>query len=239
MDSASGSQPARFGQVCSIHEAAKFNARTLRRRIACRRGRRWLSDQIRLWRSMMQPWIALLRGINVGGRNAMPMAALTATFQSAGCGSVRTYIQSGNVVFTSPEKSRQKLSKRLGDAIEDQFGFRPSVLLLTEGEFRAAVANNPFRSAVTEPKTLHFFFLDSVPKSPDMKGIEKLALPTERYKLVDAIFYLHTPDGFGRSKLAAGAERRLGEPATARNFTTIQKLSEMLDAEKPKSADGK
>jgi uncharacterized protein (DUF1697 family) len=184
----------------------------------------------------MQIWIALLRGINVGGRNAMAMAALTTTFESAGCRSVRTYIQSGNVVFASSATSKENLSKCLGDAIEDQFGFRPSILLLSERDFRAAVANNPFLDAVAEPKTLHFFFLDSLPSSPDMKAIAKLALPTERFELIDAVFYLHTPEGFGRSKLAAGAERKLGEPATARNFATIQALSEMLDAENPKSS---
>ncbi len=188
---------------------------------------------------MMQTWIALLRGINVGGRNAMPMAELKTTFESAGCRSVRTYIQSGNVVFASPTKSKQNLGKRLGDAIEEQFGFRPSTLLLSQDDFCAAVAKNPFLDAFAEPKTLHFFFLDSVPNSPDMKAIDKLAVPTERFELIDAVFYLHTPDGFGRSKLAASAERKLGVPATARNYTTIQKLSEMLDAENPKSADNK
>ena len=187
----------------------------------------------------MQTWIALLRGINVGGSNPIPMAALTTTFESAGCSSVRTYIQSGNVVFASAAKSKQNLRKLLGNAIEDQFGFRPSTLLLSESDFRTAVANNPFLDAVAEPKTLHFFFLDSPPNSPDMVGIDKLALPSERFKLIDAVFYLHTPDGFGRSKLAAGAERKLGEPATARNFTTIQHLAKMLDAENPKSADNK
>lgn len=187
----------------------------------------------------MRFWIALLRGINVGGRNTISMAALAATFESAGCRSVQTYIQSGNVVFSSPTKSRQNLRKRLGEVIEDQFGFRPHILLLSEGDFRAAIANNPFLDAIAEPKTLHFFFLDSSPSSPDMEGIDKLALPSERFELIDAVFYLHAPDGFGRSKLATGAERKLGESATARNFTTIQKLSERLDTEMPASPDNK
>jgi uncharacterized protein (DUF1697 family) len=186
----------------------------------------------------MQNWIALLRGINVGGRNSLPMAELKAMFESTGCSSVQTYIQSGNVVFAASVKSGQSLSKRLSDAIEKQFGFRPNTLLLTESDLRAAIANNPFAEAVKDPKTLHFFFLDSPPKSPDMKGLDKLALSTERYELIGSVFYLYTPDGFGRSKLAAGAERKLGVPATARNFTTVKKLSEMLDADF-KSADKK
>lgn len=185
----------------------------------------------------MQTWIALFRGINVGGRNQMSMAALRATLESAGCNAVRTYIQSGNVIFASASKSKHNLNKRLGDAIEEQFGFRPNIRLLSEGDFRTAVTNNPFLDAVSEPTTLHFFFLDSPPNAPDIDGLHRLALPTERFELIDAVFYLHTPDGFGRSKLAAGAERKLGEPATARNFTTIQNLWELLGADNSKATD--
>lgn len=179
----------------------------------------------------MQTWIALLRGINVGGRNKMPMAALATTLQSAGCQSVRTYIQSGNVVFASSSKSKPTLTKKLGDAIEAQFGFRPHILLLTDTEFRATVAKNPFRDAIHEPKSLHFFFLDSKPKSPDIEGIGQMAIPSERFQLIDSVFYLHALAGIGRSKLAAGVERKLGVPATARNYSTILSLSDMLAAD--------
>ncbi|MCA9137699.1 MAG: DUF1697 domain-containing protein [Planctomycetales bacterium] len=182
----------------------------------------------------MKTWIALFRGINVGGRNKMPMAALVTTLESVGCRSVRTYIQSGNVVFNSAAKSKQSLCKRLGERIAKEFDFRPKILLLTESDFRTAVANNPFAGAISAPKTLHFFFLDSVPESPDIKGIARLATPTEQFKLIDDIFYLYTPDGFGRSKLASSVERKLGVAASARNYTTIQNLTEMLDAETPK-----
>lgn len=177
----------------------------------------------------MQTWIALLRGINVGGRNKVPMATLAATLHSAGCRSVRTYIQSGNVVFTSSSKSKTNLARRLADATEAQFGFRPDILLLSVADFRSAVEKNPFTDAVREPKTLHFFFLDSKPESPDTNGIAELAIPSERFQLIDKVFYVHAPDGFGRSKLAAGVERKLGVPTTARNYTTIHNLSAMLD----------
>ena len=179
----------------------------------------------------MPTWIALFRGINVGGRNKMPMAKLTSTLEASGCRSVRTYIQSGNVVFTSASRSKRNLAKRIADSTEAQFGFRPNILLLTEAEFRTTIANNPFPKATREPKTLHFFFLDAAPKAPDIDGLATLATPTERHELVDAVFYLHAPDGFGRSKLAAGAERKLGAPATARNYTTVHKLSTMLDGD--------
>ncbi len=161
----------------------------------------------------------------------MPMAALAKTLESAGCGAVRTYIQSGNVVFKSSLKSKPKLLAQLADATEAKFGFRPSILLLTDSDLHAAVANNPFASAEDESKTLHFFFLDGIPDSPDIEGIANLATPTERYALIDAVFYLHAPLGFGRSKLAAGAERKLGVAATARNYTTVRNLSAMLSAD--------
>jgi uncharacterized protein (DUF1697 family) len=122
------------------------------------------------------------------------------------------------------------LAKRLGDATESQFGFRPSILLLTDGDFRSAVAKNPFTDAVAEPKSLHFFFLESSPTLSDVEEMAELAIPSERFQLIDKVLYVHAPDGFGRSKLAAGAERKLGVPTTARNYTTIQNLSEMLDA---------
>ncbi|MFM7519252.1 MAG: DUF1697 domain-containing protein [Planctomycetota bacterium] len=179
----------------------------------------------------MQTWIALLRGINVGGRNKIPMASLATTLETAGCRSVRTYIQSGNIVFTSSLKSKPKLNKTLGDATEVQFGFRPSILLLTDTDFRSAIANNPFTDATRQPNTLHFFFLESTPESPDIDGITQLAIPSERFQLIDTVFYLHAPDGFGRSRLAAGAERRLGVSTTVRNYSTIHNLSDMLDAD--------
>jgi hypothetical protein len=94
----------------------------------------------------------------VGGRNKLPMASLAATLESAGCYSVRTYIQSGNVAFGCSSKSQPKLSKKLGEAIEVQFGFRPNLLLLTDAEFRSAVDNNPFKEVIPQPSSLHFFF---------------------------------------------------------------------------------
>lgn len=178
----------------------------------------------------MHTWIALIRGINVGGHNKMPMTALARTLEHAGCVDVRTYIQSGNVVFASPLKSKTALAKQLGDAIESEFAFRPQVLLLSAAEFNAAVTNNPFPHAVDAPKSLHFFFLEGPPKSPDLAGIAKLAASTEHYRLIDAVFYLHAPEGIGRSKLAAGVERKLGTATTARNYSTILKLSQMLIA---------
>lgn len=176
----------------------------------------------------MSTWIGLFRGINVGGKNILPMAKLKELLESHKCKDVRTYIQSGNVVFDSGMKNKANLTKRLLDAVESEFEFRPKLLLLTAAEFLNAQKKNPFPKATAEPKTLHFFFLDSKPKSPDMDSIADLAAKTESYELVDRVFYFHAPKGFGTSKLAKSAERKLGVNATARNYATVAKIAAML-----------
>ncbi len=176
----------------------------------------------------MQTWVALFRGINVGGKNILPMAKLKLLLPSLNCTKVRTYIQSGNVIFESASKSKANLTKRLLDAVEGEFDFRPKVLLLTAGEFLAAKTKNPFPKAVAEPKTLHFYFLDAVPEAPNTAAIRNLATETESFQLIDRIFYLHTPEGIGQSKLASNAERKLGVTATARNYRTVEKIADLL-----------
>jgi uncharacterized protein (DUF1697 family) len=104
-------------------------------------------------------------------------------------------------------------------------------MLLTDRDFRSAIANKPFPEATTEPKTLHFFFLDAKLKSPYLNGLAKLAIPSERFQVVDNVFYLSAPDGFGRSRLAAGVERILDVATTVRNYSTIETLVSMLDAD--------
>jgi len=179
----------------------------------------------------MPTWIALLRGINVGGRNIMPMAKLKLTMEAIACTKVQTYIQSGNVVFDSRIKKEKTLEKKLLDAIEDEFAFRPRLMLRSEPQLRAAISNNPFASATSKPKTLHFFFLDGQPQPEALASLENSAAQSprsEQYKLVDRVFYLYPPEGFGKSKLASSVERKLAVSATARNYATIKKLESML-----------
>lgn len=158
----------------------------------------------------------------------MPMANLKQMFESLDCKHVRTYIQSGNVVFSSKAKSKRTLANRLLDATEEEFEFRPQLLLLSTAEFEAACKNNPFTTAAGEPKSLHFFFLESKPTAPDLDSLKVKAIESEQFKLVDSVFYLHAPNGIGRSKLAAVVERKLGVTATARNYSTVKQLAEML-----------
>ncbi|PHQ34054.1 DUF1697 domain-containing protein [Rhodopirellula bahusiensis] len=179
----------------------------------------------------MNTWIALFRGINVGGKNRVPMAALRSMFESVGCKAVRTYIQSGNVVFESRFRSKRELTRRISDATGEQFGFYPDVILLNKDEFAIAVATNPFADAISAPKTMHFFFLADSPVDFDSREMAKIAIESERYELIGDIFYLHAPDGFGTSKLAANIERRLGVAATARNYSTIANIVTLIESQ--------
>jgi uncharacterized protein (DUF1697 family) len=173
----------------------------------------------------MHTWIALLRGINVGGNNILPMAKLREDLESLNFENVVTYIQSGNVLFQTKEKDRTKLAKKIGTKIFASHGFEPSLLLLTMEELESAIENNPYPDATADPKSLHFFSLASEPTSAQWDRLEKAKSATESYQISGQVFYLHAPDGIGRSKLAASAEKLLGVSTTARNFQTVNKLS--------------
>ncbi|MGI9050353.1 MAG: DUF1697 domain-containing protein [Rubrobacteraceae bacterium] len=175
----------------------------------------------------MKTYIALFRGINVGGNNLLPMKDLVDIRESIGLRDVKTYIQSGNAVFQSEETDASLLSNRISAAIEESRGFEPRVLLLDLEEIERAVEANPFPEAESEPKTLHLFFLASVPENPDLSALEGIKSGSERFVLADSVFYLHAPDGIGRSRLAANAEKLVGVSMTARNWRTVCKVMAM------------
>jgi uncharacterized protein (DUF1697 family) len=177
----------------------------------------------------MNTYIALFRGINVGGNNILPMKVLVAILEKIGSKKVRTYIQSGNAVFESAEKAPARLAARLAAEIEKQQGFDPHVQILELERIKTAIANNPFPEAEAEPSTLHLGFLASAPKSPDLKKLAVIKAESERFQLIDDVFYLHAPEGIGRSKLAASSEKLLGVPMTDRNWRTVCKLREMAE----------
>jgi uncharacterized protein (DUF1697 family) len=175
----------------------------------------------------MNTYIALFRGINVGGKNSLPMKGLIAILEEIGAKNVRTYIQSGNAVFKSIEKSPSRLSKQLAAGIKKHYGFEPHVLLLGLEAINKAIAKNPFPEAEIEPSSLHLGFLASRPKNPDLKKLDSLRKESERFYLSDHVFYLHAPEGVGRSKLAANTEKLLGVPMTDRNWRTVCKIKEL------------
>jgi uncharacterized protein (DUF1697 family) len=175
----------------------------------------------------MNTWIALLRGINVGGANVLPMKALRSLLEKNDCSDVQTYIQSGNVVFRSRAPSAASMERRLAKAVADAHGFEPRVLVLARSELEKAAAGNPFREADEVPTSVHLFFLASSPKKVDAAGLESVRAKSERFERKGKVLYMYAPDGFGNSKLAARAEKLLGVPATARNWRTVKTLIEM------------
>ncbi len=144
---------------------------------------------------------------------------------------IRTYIQSGNAVFESSKKVPAALGAQIASRIEKRHGFKPHVLILSAGAFERALRSNPFPKAVSDPKTLHLFFLASPPESPDLDALTAVQSRTERFQLMGRAFYLHAPDGIGRSKLAVKVEKALGVATTARNWRTVDNLLKMLSAE--------
>lgn len=175
----------------------------------------------------MKTHIALFRGINVGGRNTIPMAKLRALLEGLGLEKVQTYIQSGNAVFQCAAVEASSIAENIQNGLEAEVGFRPEVQVFSADVLKAAIESNPFPEAEPEPKSLHLFFLGEVPEEPNLKGLEDLKASNERYELINQCFYLHAPDGIGKSKLAARAERLLGVSATARNWKTVMQVMDM------------
>lgn len=172
---------------------------------------------------MDKTWIALLRGVNVGGHGKIAMPELAAELSRLGLSGVRTHIQSGNLVFRCPTAGDTDLASRIGNAISQRFGVNTRVWLMRASQLAAAMDANPFPEAANAASgnTLHFFFLEHAPDARAPARLDAAATSGERWQLAQTVFYLHTPNGFGRSRLAARAEALLGVAATARNWRTL------------------
>lgn len=159
----------------------------------------------------------------------LPMKDLVTLLGKVGCDEVTTYIQSGNAVFRSAESNALELANQIKDAVLDGHGFQPRILILSSGELKQAVASNPFPEAEPNPKTLHLYFLSERPDNPDIDSLNGAKVDNESFVLTDRVFYLHAPDGIGRSKLAERVERAVGVDATARNWRTVSKVLEIAN----------
>lgn len=176
----------------------------------------------------MNMYIALFRGINVGGKNILPMQDLVGHLQYLGFDNIATYIQSGNVVFQSKQKDKYKIIDGIQSKIVQHHSFKPEIILLHKNELERAATLNPFNSS--EGKTLHFYFMNRVPEKPDLEKLTLLKTDSEEYQLLENIFYLYAPEGIGRSKLAAHIEKCMGVPTTARNLNTVKRLLQMSNS---------
>jgi len=184
----------------------------------------------------MPSYVALLRGINVGGRNKVAMTDLRQVATSLGHTDVVTYIQSGNLVFTAPQTGTSSLADALEREIARQLGVQPAVVVLSRAELAQVIADNPFPQE-TSPKCLHAVFRRDE-MSPE--GVAVVAAAQERARakgsrdeavVAGRTLFLHTPDGLGRSELAAQLARSGAQAAgTARNWATVTKLMAMLES---------
>jgi uncharacterized protein (DUF1697 family) len=165
--------------------------------------------------------VALLRAVNVGGRK-LPMADLRELVESLGFSDVRTYIQSGNVVFSS---SRAPTPTVLEAAIEQRFGLIVDVILRSAAQLERALEQDPFPAA--DRARVHVGFMASKPGAAVVRGIDADSFAPEAFAVVGAELYLHLPNGMGRTKLPDYVLRRLKVPTTLRNWKTVTKLAEL------------
>jgi uncharacterized protein (DUF1697 family) len=177
----------------------------------------------------MPVYIAMLRGINVTGHNPMKMSELARACEALGCRQVKTYIQSGNVVFTGVQSSPDNLSKKMESKISAEFGFSVTVLTKTLEDLRQVIQHNPF---VKEPgidlSKLHVTFLSGEPTTAGLDKMRAWQAGSDRFRAVGREIYLHCPDGYGRTKLSNNAiEKAVNLRATTRNWNTVNKLHEM------------
>jgi uncharacterized protein (DUF1697 family) len=174
----------------------------------------------------------MLRGVNVGGRNMIKMDALKTLCVSLKLKDPQTYVQSGNVIFATEEKDLGKLTKRIEDALEKKFGFRPSVVLRTAAELRSVIAKNPFAGrAGIEPGRLLVNFLADDPGKEARKHAQAIETSPEESHFIGREAYIYFPDGQGRSKLPwARIERALGTFGTGRNWNSVTKMLAMAEA---------
>ncbi len=171
-------------------------------------------------------YLALLRGINVGGKNKLPMKDLVKLFEDAGCLDVRTYIQSGNIIFQATRSIVQGLPERITKSIEQHAGHQIPVVLRTAEELATTIRKNPFPSA---EKTLHVYFLASQPAATDVAALNPDRSPPDTFLVRERDIYVQLPNGMARTKLTnAYFDARLSTTSTARNWNTVLKLHELM-----------
>ncbi len=180
-----------------------------------------------------EKYVALLRGINVGGKNRVPMKQLTEIFVDCGCRDVATYIQSGNVIFRGPRTGVDRLAARVQAEIAARMGPRVPVILRSAAEMQKAVGANPFAEPTgQEDGRLHVYFLADKPSETAVHSLDPERSPGDSFRLVGREIYLLLPNGMARTKLTnAYFDSKLETTSTARNWATTLKLLEMVTSQ--------
>jgi uncharacterized protein (DUF1697 family) len=175
----------------------------------------------------MTAYIILFRG--VGGATQLPVKPLREALMAAGFKDVATYINSGNAVLSS-RKSAASVTADIAEIAKKEFGFDKAIHTLTREEWAGLIDDNPFPDALAVPKFLHAAVLAGTPEKGKLEALRAFAKAGERIEVVGRVAYLHTPGGFGTSKLAEKFDKGIGVPNTARNWNTVVALAKMADA---------
>ncbi|MBW1599267.1 DUF1697 domain-containing protein [Streptomyces sp. JJ38] len=173
--------------------------------------------------------IALLRGVNVGGRRRISAVRQRELAEALGYTDVRVHLQTGNIVLSaSDEHTPARVAQELTAAIEAELGTAVPVVMRTPEELSAELAANPYPEAVARPASLHCLFLSAAPPGPaPLADLDASADAPDSFRLLGRTVYLHCPGGIGRSRLASRVTRtveRAGVVATARNWNTATRL---------------
>jgi uncharacterized protein (DUF1697 family) len=178
--------------------------------------------------------VALLRAVNVGGRS-LPMSSLREIVAGLGHRDVVTFIQSGNVVFTTDRPSRtvaqrDAIGAEIAGALASEAGLKTTVMIRTAGELRAAIEAMPFAADEPNHSRLMVVFLAGKPAVRAVRTLEPDRFAPDRFEVAGREMFVHYPNGAGRSKFnGAYYDKRLGVPGTARNLNTVAKLAELAD----------
>lgn len=170
-------------------------------------------------------YLILFRG--VGGKTQLPTQALREKLTDAGFENVATYINSGNAIVRS-RLSRTKVIATIAELCRAEFAFDKAIFAPRLAEWDALIARNPFaKAAANAPTTVHAALLESAPRAEDLERVRASAVQGEEIEILDGVAYLHTPHGFGKSKMAAKFDAWIGVTNTARNWNTVLKLAEL------------
>lgn len=174
-------------------------------------------------------YVALLRGVNVGGKNKLPMKDLVSICGAAGCVNVSSYIQSGNVIFSAAPKEAARLPALISAQIEKRFGHKPPLILRTKEQLEEAFHNNPFIKMGAPEETLHVMFLANEPTPASVASLDAQRSPPDTFIARGQEIYLRLPNGAGVSKLTnAYFDSKLTTISTVRNWRTVAKLLELM-----------
>ncbi|MHA6288512.1 DUF1697 domain-containing protein [Maricaulis sp. CAU 1757] len=174
-------------------------------------------------------WIGLWRGLNVGGHNRLAMADLRAVLDRLGHAPARTLVQSGNAVFRGRSGDPASLVATIREAVRLDTGIDTALVVLSARDLRAVLAANPFPDATQQPSSLHAFLSTDGALELDSAGVDRLRQTDEAVTRTEHAIWLHTPQGYGRSKLAAALPSLCGTAVTARNWRTLTRLAGLAE----------